>query len=93
MTPPDMSAKKNATGFSYTYWILVRHHGEESKDLLLYGLIHRAGMARANHCLVEELLDEGHIQVLVFTATLGYQPTLQSSREGLSMTPPGSGLS
>lgn len=51
------------------------------KDLLLYELaIHRDGMARTDHCLVGELLDEGQVQVLVYTATLCwlliYQPTV-----------------
>ncbi|GJY73501.1 DExH-box ATP-dependent RNA helicase DExH12-like protein [Tanacetum coccineum] len=43
------------------------------KDLLPYGLaIHNAGMARADRQLVEDLFAEGHIQVLVSTATLAW---------------------
>ncbi|KAL4570790.1 hypothetical protein LXL04_026453 [Taraxacum kok-saghyz] len=43
------------------------------KDLLPYGLaIHNAGMARADRQLVEELFADGHIQVLVSTATLAW---------------------
>ena len=41
------------------------------KDLLPYGIgIHHAGMARADRTLVEDLFADGHIQVLVSTATL-----------------------
>ncbi|KVH95384.1 AAA+ ATPase domain-containing protein, partial [Cynara cardunculus var. scolymus] len=43
------------------------------KDLLPYGFaIHNAGMARADRQLVEELFADGHIQVLVSTATLAW---------------------
>ncbi|GER32011.1 U5 small nuclear ribonucleoprotein helicase [Striga asiatica] len=43
------------------------------KDLLPYGFaIHHAGMARADRQIVEELFTDGHIQVLVSTATLAW---------------------
>lgn len=43
------------------------------KDLLPYGIgIHHAGMARADRTLVEDLFSDGHIQVLVSTATLAW---------------------
>ncbi|EFJ32423.1 hypothetical protein SELMODRAFT_144158 [Selaginella moellendorffii] len=43
------------------------------KGLLSYGFaIHHAGMARADRTLVEELFADGHIQVLVSTATLAW---------------------
>ncbi|XP_071692835.1 DExH-box ATP-dependent RNA helicase DExH12-like [Rutidosis leptorrhynchoides] len=43
------------------------------KDLLPYGLaIHNAGMTRPDRQLVEELFADGHIQVLVSTATLAW---------------------
>lgn len=43
------------------------------KDLLPYGFaIHNAGMARADRQLVEELFGDGHVQVLVSTATLAW---------------------
>ncbi|CAA0806975.1 U5 small nuclear ribonucleoprotein helicase-putative [Striga hermonthica] len=43
------------------------------KDLLPYGFaIHHAGMARADRQIVEELFADGHIQVLVSTATLAW---------------------
>ncbi|KAJ9088373.1 Pre-mRNA-splicing helicase BRR2 [Entomophthora muscae] len=43
------------------------------KDLLPYGFaIHHAGMARADRTAVEDLFREGHIQVLVSTATLAW---------------------
>ncbi|CAH9136752.1 unnamed protein product [Cuscuta epithymum] len=43
------------------------------KDLLAYGFaIHHAGMARADRTVVEELFGDGHIQVLVSTATLAW---------------------
>lgn len=43
------------------------------KDLLPYGFgIHHAGMARADRTLVEDLFADGHIQVLVSTATLAW---------------------
>lgn len=43
------------------------------KDLLPYGFaIHHAGMARVDRDLVEELFADGHIQVLVCTATLAW---------------------
>eukprot|EP00798_Chlamydomonas_sp_ICE-L_P019205 gene19205-25823_t len=43
------------------------------KDLLPYGFaIHHAGMARADRTLVEDLFSDGHIQVLVSTATLAW---------------------
>lgn len=43
------------------------------KDLLPYGFaIHHAGMARVDRDLVEELFSDGHVQVLVSTATLAW---------------------
>ncbi|PSR82178.1 Sec63 Brl domain-domain-containing protein [Coniella lustricola] len=43
------------------------------KDILPYGLgIHHAGMSRADRTDVEELFADGHIQVLVCTATLAW---------------------
>ena len=45
----------------------------ELKELLRYGFaIHHAGMVRADRTLVEELFADGHIQVLVSTATLAW---------------------
>eukprot|EP00823_Brevimastigomonas_motovehiculus_P004473 TRINITY_DN2963_c0_g1_i1.p1 TRINITY_DN2963_c0_g1~~TRINITY_DN2963_c0_g1_i1.p1 ORF type:complete len:2225 (-),score=605.06 TRINITY_DN2963_c0_g1_i1:245-6919(-) len=46
---------------------------EALKDLLPYGFaIHNAGMLRADRTLVEDLFADGHIQVLVSTATLAW---------------------
>ncbi|PKA59387.1 DEAD-box ATP-dependent RNA helicase ISE2, chloroplastic [Apostasia shenzhenica] len=43
------------------------------KDLLPYGFaIHHAGMGRADRDIVEELFADGHVQVLVSTATLAW---------------------
>ncbi|MCO5583854.1 hypothetical protein L7F22_037769 [Adiantum nelumboides] len=43
------------------------------RDLLPYGFaIHHAGMTRLDRTLVEELFADGHIQVLVSTATLAW---------------------
>ncbi|KAM7261422.1 hypothetical protein ACFE04_008789 [Oxalis oulophora] len=43
------------------------------KDLLPYGFaIHNAGMGRSDRQLVEDLFAEGHVQVLVSTATLAW---------------------
>lgn len=43
------------------------------RDLLPYGFaIHHAGMARADRTLVEDLFADGHIQVLISTATLAW---------------------
>lgn len=43
------------------------------KDLLQFGFgIHHAGMSREDRGLVEELFGDGHIQVLVCTATLAW---------------------
>lgn len=43
------------------------------KDLLPYGFgIHHAGMSRADRTLVEDLFADGHIQILVSTATLAW---------------------
>ncbi|KAJ1680235.1 Pre-mRNA splicing [Spiromyces aspiralis] len=43
------------------------------RDLLPYGFaVHHAGMSRADRTLVEELFGDGHIQVLVSTATLAW---------------------
>ncbi len=45
----------------------------ELKDLLPYSFaIHHAGMSRVDRTLVEDLFREGHIQVLVSTATLAW---------------------
>ena len=43
------------------------------KDLVPYGFaIHHAGLTRADRQLVEDLFADGHIQVLVSTATLAW---------------------
>ncbi|KND04164.1 ATP-dependent RNA helicase BRR2 [Spizellomyces punctatus DAOM BR117] len=43
------------------------------QDVLPYGFaIHHAGMSRADRTLVEDLFGDGHIQVLVSTATLAW---------------------
>ena len=43
------------------------------KDLLPYGFaIHHAGMKRGDRQLVEDLFCDGHVQVLVSTATLAW---------------------
>jgi pre-mRNA-splicing helicase BRR2 len=43
------------------------------RDILPYGFaIHHAGMSRADRTLVEELFADGHVQVLVSTATLAW---------------------
>jgi pre-mRNA-splicing helicase BRR2 len=43
------------------------------RDVLPYGFaIHHAGMTRADRTLVEELFADGHVQVLVSTATLAW---------------------
>lgn len=43
------------------------------RDLLPYGFaIHHAGMTRADRTLVEDLFADGHVQVLVSTATLAW---------------------
>ncbi|KAJ3094675.1 hypothetical protein HK100_006063, partial [Physocladia obscura] len=43
------------------------------QDVLPYGFgIHHAGMSRADRTLVEDLFSDGHIQVLVSTATLAW---------------------
>ncbi|KAF5183503.1 Dexh-box atp-dependent rna helicase dexh12 [Thalictrum thalictroides] len=45
----------------------------ELKELLPYGFaIHHAGMGRADRQLVEDLFADGHVQVLVSTATLAW---------------------
>ncbi|KAL6768281.1 hypothetical protein ACKKBF_B38500 [Auxenochlorella protothecoides x Auxenochlorella symbiontica] len=45
----------------------------ELRELLPYGFgIHHAGMTRADRTLVEDLFADGHIQVLVSTATLAW---------------------
>lgn len=45
----------------------------ELRDLLPFGFaIHHAGMTRADRTLVEDLFADGHIQVLVSTATLAW---------------------
>ncbi|KAJ3079823.1 DEIH-box ATPase [Rhizoclosmatium hyalinum] len=46
---------------------------DDLKDVLPYGFgIHHAGMSRADRTLVEDLFSDGHIQVLVSTATLAW---------------------
>lgn len=46
---------------------------KDLQDLLPYGFAcHNAGMTRADRTLVEELFADGHIQVLVSTATLAW---------------------
>lgn len=46
---------------------------KELQDLLPYGFaIHHAGMTRSDRTLVEDLFVDGHIQVLVSTATLAW---------------------
>jgi len=46
---------------------------KELQDILPYGFaIHHAGMARSDRTLVEDLFVDGHIQVLVSTATLAW---------------------
>ena len=56
----------------------MQEEGESTKnkdlaDLLPYGFaIHHAGMTRADRTLVEDLFSDGHIQVLVSTATLAW---------------------
>lgn len=43
------------------------------RDLLPYGFaVHHAGMARADRTLVEDLFADGHVQILVSTATLAW---------------------
>ncbi|XP_062161026.1 DExH-box ATP-dependent RNA helicase DExH12-like [Alnus glutinosa] len=55
----------------HTHTDLVKSN--ELKDLLPYGFaIHHAGLARADRQLVEELFGDGHVQVLVSTATLAW---------------------
>ncbi|WFC94772.1 RNA helicase [Malassezia brasiliensis] len=48
-------------------------HDANLKDVLPYGFgIHHAGMNRADRQLVEDLFADGHLQVLVSTATLAW---------------------
>lgn len=55
----------------HTHTDLVKSN--ELKDLLPYGFaIHHAGMTRVDRQLVEDLFADGHIQVLVSTATLAW---------------------
>eukprot|EP00210_Caulerpa_lentillifera_P005576 g5333.t1 len=43
------------------------------KDLLPFGIaIHHAGMSRVDRTLVEDLFSDGHVQVLISTATLAW---------------------
>ncbi|KAF2452650.1 Sec63 Brl domain-containing protein [Lineolata rhizophorae] len=57
---------------------ILKEEGEgvsnaDLKDLMPYGFgIHHAGMSRADRNSVEELFSEGHLQVLVCTATLAW---------------------
>ncbi|KAK1376654.1 hypothetical protein POM88_032847 [Heracleum sosnowskyi] len=62
---------------SATREILQEHtelvKSNDLKDLLPYGFaIHHAGLNRADRQIVEELFADGHIQVLVSTATLAW---------------------
>uniref|UniRef100_A0A7N0T061 RNA helicase n=1 Tax=Kalanchoe fedtschenkoi TaxID=63787 RepID=A0A7N0T061_KALFE len=57
--------------------ILTEHvdlvKSNDLKDLLPYGFaVHHAGMVRADRQLVEDLFSDGHLQVLVSTATLAW---------------------
>ncbi|KAG6608665.1 DExH-box ATP-dependent RNA helicase DExH12, partial [Cucurbita argyrosperma subsp. sororia] len=55
----------------HTHTDLVKSN--DLKDLLPYGFaIHHAGMTRVDRQLVEDLFADGHIQVLVSTATLAW---------------------
>ncbi|KAL2915246.1 Pre-mRNA-splicing helicase BRR2 [Polyrhizophydium stewartii] len=46
---------------------------DDLRDLLPYGFaVHHAGMARADRTLVEDLFADGHLRVLVSTATLAW---------------------
>ncbi|KAL2331128.1 hypothetical protein Fmac_018709 [Flemingia macrophylla] len=55
----------------HTHTDLVKSN--DLKDLLPYGFaIHHAGMTRADRQLVEDLFADGHVQVLVSTATLAW---------------------
>ncbi|GMG99121.1 hypothetical protein Nepgr_000961 [Nepenthes gracilis] len=55
----------------HTHTDLVKSN--DLKDLLPYGFaVHHAGMARADRQLVEDLFADGHVQVLVSTATLAW---------------------
>ena len=61
------------------------------RDLLPFGFgIHHAGMSREDRGLVEDLFSDGHLQVLVCTATLAWGVNLRtrlSSRGPRSITP------
>ncbi|KAK9842537.1 hypothetical protein WJX81_005041 [Elliptochloris bilobata] len=51
------------------------------KDLLPFGFaIHHAGMARTDRALVEDLFADGHVQVLVSTATLAWGVNLPAHK-------------
>ncbi|KHN26799.1 U5 small nuclear ribonucleoprotein 200 kDa helicase [Glycine soja] len=55
----------------HTHTDLVKSN--DLKDLLPYGFaIHHAGMTRTDRQLVEDLFADGHVQVLVSTATLAW---------------------
>ncbi|GAB4837622.1 DExH-box ATP-dependent RNA helicase DExH12 [Ancistrocladus abbreviatus] len=55
----------------HTHTDLVK--STDLKDLLPYGFaIHNAGMGRSDRQLVEDLFADGHVQVLVSTATLAW---------------------
>ncbi|KAK7243952.1 hypothetical protein RIF29_38767 [Crotalaria pallida] len=55
----------------HTHTDLVKSN--DLKDLLPYGFaVHHAGMTRADRNLVEDLFADGHVQVLVSTATLAW---------------------
>mmetsp|Transcript_44554 Transcript_44554/g.60425 ORF Transcript_44554/g.60425 Transcript_44554/m.60425 type:complete len:89 (-) Transcript_44554:34-300(-) len=50
-----------------------RCNSNDLKDLLPYGLgMHHAGLSKRDRKLVEDLFADGHLQVLVSTATLAW---------------------
>ena len=55
------------------YYYFLFEQNLDLKDLLPYGFaIHNAGMNRIDRTLVEDLFADGHIQVLISTATLAW---------------------
>lgn len=59
--------------YSCYYYYFLFEQNLDLKDLLPYGFaIHNAGMNRIDRTLVEDLFADGHIQVLVSTATLAW---------------------
>ena len=65
-------------------------------ELLPYGIgVHHAGLARADRTLVEDLFSDGHLQVLVSTATLAWGVNLPAHTviiKGTEVYNPNSGL-